>query len=203
MTAVLHQSPPAASFIIDEEEMSYCRNEVTVSASQTIKAGDLLEADTANVVLRTSGTVTGIAIYPVTTGSGETKKTVALVRGPATVNENVVRWNKFTVGAPTHTGTGNGALTRASPAFSVAAQVGTYRIVCVAASTDAGTFDVIKPDGTKEGQATVAVAYTGSVKFTIADSTTDAAVGDEFRLAVTADNATEKGQLLALGIRAR
>ena len=201
---VFHEARPPASFIMEEEELSYCRDEVTVIASMTIKAGNLLKANSTNVELWTIGAAaTGIAIYPVTTAAGETKKVAALVRGPAVVNEKLIRWLAFTVGAPTKVGTGDGTLTRASPAFSAEAKVGTYKVKCVTAASNGGVFDVIDPDGVREGQATVGVAYTGSVKFTIADGSADFIVGDYFTLAVTVDNATPKAALLALGIRCR
>lgn len=89
------------------------------------------------------------------------------------------------VAAPTFSGTGNGTLTRATPAYSDAAMAGTYKAVCVEKTTDSGLFEVIRPDGTSDGFAVVGTAYDGQVKFTIADGATDFAQGDTFSLVVT------------------
>lgn len=89
-----------------------------------------------------------------------------------------------TVGAPVITGTGTGALTRATPAYSATVQEGTYTVLFTDETTNAGEFVVLRPDGTIDGYGKVAVAYDGQVKFTIADST-DYLAGDTVTLAVT------------------
>jgi hypothetical protein len=90
-----------------------------------------------------------------------------------------------TLAAATFVGTGTGTLTPANPAFSTAAKQGNYKIVCVEPGADVGTFQVFRPDGTLAGVAVTGVAFTGEIKFTIADGGTDFIVGDTFTVAVT------------------
>lgn len=87
-----------------------------------------------------------------------------ILRGDATVEK-------------TDVGGGKGALTLANPAIADRAPAGVYQVVIIEPATDAGTFAVYKPDGTLDGVGTVAVAYDGTVKFTLADAT-DFVAGD-------------------------
>lgn len=80
-------------------------------------------------------------------------------------------------------GAGNGAL--GAWTADAGAPAGVYRAECVAAATNAGTFDITKPDGTPDGQATVAVAYNGTVNGTIGDGSADWAVGDVVEITVS------------------
>ena len=77
------------------------------------------------------------------------------------------------VATPVLTGTGNGTCTLANPAFGTGVQNGDYKVRCTEKTTDSGQFEVVRPDGTVEGFAVIGTAYTGQVKFTIADGTTD------------------------------
>lgn len=81
--------------------------------------------------------------------------------------------------------TGNGAITKGTPATAAGVKVGVYRIVCIEPGSDAGTFSVEDPDGVNIGVADVGVAFDGVVKFTIADGGTDFAAGDAFTFTVT------------------
>lgn len=98
-----------------------------------------------------------------------------------------------TVGAPAFTGTGDGTLTKATPAYGAGVMVGTYTIALTEIVTNGGKFDVIRPDGTVDGQAVVGVAYDGQVKFTIADGSTDFGIDAKFTLAVTIAAAADEG----------
>lgn len=98
----------------------------------------------------------------------------------------------ITVGAPAFTGTGNGVLTRATPAYGLDAQAGTYKVRLIEAGANAGSFEVLRPDGTVDGIAEVAVAYAGQVKFTIADGSTDFSAAAQFTLAITVTGASYK-----------
>lgn len=74
--------------------------------------------------------------------------------------------------------------------------VGDQFVITAVASVPAngGAFQVTDPSGTVVGTATVGTAFTGTqVNFTIADGTTDFALGDTFAIVVT----TSGGQLLA------
>lgn len=100
-----------------------------------------------------------------------------------------------TVGTPTvgpADGTGNaagtGALTLATPAYSATVKEGNYRVQLRDPETATGEFDVIRPDGTIDGQAHVGVAYDGEIKFTIADGTPDFTAGEGFTVPVVLAN---------------
>lgn len=82
--------------------------------------------------------------------------------------------------------TGDGNVTLANPAFGPDVVPGAYTLRCVAAATNAGTFDMVDPNGDVVETLTVAVAAEGShLKLTINDGATDFAVGDSFTIAVT------------------
>src|SRR5947209_9516274 len=108
------------------------------------------------------GEIDPISIDEITIGASQTLVAGQVV-GLAKINMGAV-----TVGAPAFTGTGNGVLTRASPAYGAGVQEGTYTIRLIEAAADLGNFEVIRPDGTIDGIAVVGTAYTGQVKFTIA-----------------------------------
>lgn len=122
---------------------------------------------------------------------------VGQVLGKVGTNEGAV-----TVGAPAFTGTGDGVLTKATPAYGAGVQEGTYNIVLTEIAANGGKFDVIRPDGTVDGQAVVGVAYDGQVKFTIADGATDFGIDAKFTLAVTIAAATDEGLFKALDLSA-
>lgn len=87
--------------------------------------------------------------------------------------------------AQAFSGTGNGVLTLADPASAQDVKAGAYKVVFTEPATDLGRFQVFDPDGNLDGTGIVGTAYTGSVKFTIADGSTDFVVGDTFTLTVT------------------
>lgn len=81
---------------------------------------------------------------------------------------------------------GNGVFTLATPAVAAGIRPGVYQVICVEPAADAGTFEVFDPDGISIGTATVGVAFTGDVKFTIADGATNFSAGDAFKITVPA-----------------
>jgi len=83
--------------------------------------------------------------------------------------------------------TGNGVATLATPAVADGARPGVYQAICIEPASDAGTFEVFGPDGVSIGTATVGVAFTGEVKFTIADGATNFVAGDAFKITVPND----------------
>jgi len=113
------------------------------------------------------------------------------------------------VGTPT----GNGTITIAAT-IGARAKVGTYRLRCVAAATNAGTFHLIDPDGiqaranTASGAITVGggATVTDHLTVTVADGSTDFAAGDEWTVAVTSgdyealDTAATDGTQIAQAI---
>jgi len=87
----------------------------------------------------------------------------------------------FTATAAAKSGnTGNGVITMGSPSTAVGAVAGLYRATCIATATNGGTFAVQDPTGEIIGVASVGAAFSGPVKFTIADGATDFALGDTF-----------------------
>jgi hypothetical protein len=64
------------------------------------------------------------------------------------------------------------------------AKAGVYTAVCIEPGTNAGKFEVQDPDGVVVGVATVAVAFTGPVNFTISDGATDFISGERFTITV-------------------
>lgn len=66
------------------------------------------------------------------------------------------------------------------------APTGAWKLRCVIAAANGGTFAVIRPDGSLDGAAVVGSAYNGTdgINFTIADGSDDFAVGDEFTVTV-------------------
>jgi hypothetical protein len=106
-----------------------------------------------------------------------------------TVLAAIAAGSGVTVGTPAFTGTGNGAITLANPAYGAGVQAGTYVVRLIEAGSDSGQFEVIRPDGTIDGLATVATAYDGQVKFTIADGATDFSAAAQFTIGVSIDAA--------------
>lgn len=82
---------------------------------------------------------------------------------------------------------GNGILTLADPAVAAGVVPGVYRVVFLEAEANAGRFEVFDPLGVSLGKGTVAVAFAGTVKFTIADGATDFKAGDAFSITVPSD----------------
>jgi hypothetical protein len=94
------------------------------------------------------------------------------------------------------TRTGNGAVS--GLVRSASAKVGGYRVVCVAAASNAGTFAVFDPSDRRLPDATVGAAYSSEIGFTIADGSADFIVGDTFWFDVAAGS----GQYGALDLAA-
>lgn len=120
----------------------------------------------------------------------------------------------LTPGAATFVGTvgTRGAVTVAAT-IGPQTQVGTYKLICTAASANAGTFQLRAPDGSLVAFDTATVitvaggAFTSDhLGITIADGATDFSVGDTYTIAVTAgdyeilDPAEDDGAQIAAGI---
>jgi hypothetical protein len=81
------------------------------------------------------------------------------------------------------TNTGNGTV--GTITVSKFAQVGNYKIRFITSATNAGDFTVANPEGILVGHGKVGVVCTADdLSFTIADGSTDFAVGDTFTIAV-------------------
>lgn len=69
------------------------------------------------------------------------------------------------------------------------AETGAYVLTCIAASANAGTFQVLSPKGYQLPNLTVGQAYAGDhINLTIADGATDFIVGDAFTVDITGDD---------------
>lgn len=80
--------------------------------------------------------------------------------------------------------TGNGTLASVTP--WPPARNGIYTVRITATAANAGAFEVKDPGGKVIGTGTVGVAFsTGGLTFTVADGSTDFAVGDGFDITVT------------------
>jgi len=96
-------------------------------------------------------------------------------------------------GAAVAGNTGNGTI--GSLTIGGAAKQGVYRLICIEPGTNSGKFTVEDPAGIVIGVATVAVAFSAAIGFTIADGATDFVSGDSFT--VTVSDITEKLALSA------
>jgi hypothetical protein len=82
--------------------------------------------------------------------------------------------------------TGNGVM--GAITLGALAKAGTYALKCITAAANAGTFQVLDPDGVALPNLTVAVAYAGGhLNMTLADGSADFIVGDTFSIVVSGD----------------
>lgn len=93
---------------------------------------------------------------------------------------------KRTVGTPSAAAaagnTGDGAF--GSVTVGAGAKPGVYRVICIEPATDAGQFAVEDPNGVIIGKATVGVAFSNQIGFTIADGAANFVAGDSFAVTV-------------------
>jgi len=103
---------------------------------------------------------------------------------------------KATIGAlsETHAGnTGNGVMTLDATTPAIAnAQVGVYKVKCIAVAANSGTFEVFDPKGNSLGIVVVAATFANQIKFVIADGAQDFIAGDTFLVTVAAGTAKVK-----------
>lgn len=74
------------------------------------------------------------------------------------------------------------------------AMEGTWLLEVTVASSNAGKFKVVRPDGTIDGVGTVAVAYNGQLNGTLADGANDWVVGDVIPIVVSYDHSVLKAR---------
>ncbi len=107
------------------------------------------------------------------------RESVNLLTGENLVSGTIlgkITQGSISVGDVTFAGTGDGTCTKASTAYGAGAYDGDYIAVCVEQNASGGVFEVLRPDGTSDGFASVGSAYDGQVKFTLAIGT--ASVGN-------------------------
>ena len=85
--------------------------------------------------------------------------------------------------------TGDGAATLADAPLGALAEAGIYRLACITAGADGGTFQVLSLKGYVLPDLTVGTAYEGGhLNLTVADGATDFVVGDTFAIEVAGDD---------------
>lgn len=124
----------------------------------------------------------GYHVDAITLKSGESLVAGAVIGAVETGTPTV------TVGTPI-SGTGGTVGNGAVGTWTADAGVmeGAWKIVITAAASNAGKFEVVRPDGTIDGVGTVAVAYNGGINGTLADGSSDWAVDDVIPITVTYD----------------
>lgn len=88
---------------------------------------------------------------------------------------------------------GNGSI--GTVTADAGAPAGVYQVRILNPATDAGAFEVIKPDGSIDGNGTVGVAYNGTINFTLADGSTDFVEDDRIPVTVSYAAGSEKAKL--------
>ena len=84
--------------------------------------------------------------------------------------------------------TGDGTATLSDPPLGALAEAGIYRLACITAGADGGTFQVLSPKGYRLPDLTVGTAYAGGhLNLTVADGAADFVVGDTFAIEVAGD----------------
>lgn len=114
--------------------------------------------------------------------------TATIIDGAGVLNPGAVlgKRTKNSAVATAGANTGNGVM--GAITLGALAEVGTYKLRCIAAASNAGTFAVFTPSGYRLADMTVAAAYSGDhLNFTLADGATDFIVGDTFTIAVSGD----------------
>lgn len=108
-------------------------------------------------------------------------------------------------------GTGNGAMGAITMTSNASLVLGTYKVKIVQATTNAGEFALLDPDGKVIGTGTIAVAFSqAGFAFTWADGATDFVAGDYIPIVVsgtvkyklveaTATDGTEVAKVVVVG----
>lgn len=152
------------------------------------------------------------AAFLLSEGNGEISREVVVINATAgklaagTLLAKITAANAGVVTAGTNTGNGTfGAVTVGNTAIT-----GAYKVAITAAVAGAGDFSVTDPLGDVIGNGSVATAFSaGGIGFTIADGSTDFAVGDSWTIAVNAgigewvpydDDGANDGRRAATGI---
>jgi hypothetical protein len=119
------------------------------------------------------------------------RDTITIASGAGVVDFGTVL-GKITLGAVSVAAksggnTGNGTFTLDATTPKIAgAQVGVYRVTCITAASDGGTFRVQDPSGVVLGDVAVAATFSNQINFVIADGAADFIVGDAFDVTVAA-----------------
>lgn len=156
-----------------------------IAAGAPVAGAATGEADAANAA--GTGTITAaptvgagakVGVYRLTCIGVETDKGVFLFEDPDGIEIGVVN-------ATVENTAGGLTFTIADGATDFTEGEG-FTITVAAAAGNSGTFRVLDPQGNRMADLTVGAAYdNGAIAFTLADGSTDFAVGDTFTIAVT------------------
>ena len=135
--------------------------------------GDVLKCEAPNLYSREAVTVLA--------GDGEDRM--------LKVGAVIARRTRSTVTVTADEGnTGDGEATLSEPALGQPAEAGIYRVACITAGADGGTFQVLSPKGYVLPDLTVGTAYEGGhLNLTVADGAADFVAGDAFAIEVSGD----------------
>lgn len=134
----------------------------------------------------------------------EQEPALGICRDVLTAYDAAATWNvgavlgKF-IASPTGTagaavGDGDGAIGTITVTSNANLELGVYKVVITKAVANAGEFNLVSPSGVVVGTGTVAVAFSaGGIAFTLADGTTDFALGTYIPITVAG---TEKYKLV-------
>jgi hypothetical protein len=84
---------------------------------------------------------------------------------------------------------GNGAI--GAVTADDGAMEGAWQVVILNPATNAGAFEVVRPDGSIDGNGAVGVAYNGGINFTLADGSTDFVEDDRIPVVVARTTPTK------------
>ena len=141
--------------------------------SESTYLGDVLKCEAPNLYSREAVTVLA--------GDGEDRM--------LKVGAVIARRTRSTVTVTAGDGnTGDGEAAPADPPLGALAEAGIYRLACITAGADGGTFQVLSPKGYVLPDLTVGEAYEGGhLNLTVADGAADFVVGDTFTIEVSGD----------------
>ena len=135
--------------------------------------GDVLKCEAPNLYSREAVTVLA--------GDGEDRM--------LKVGAVIARRTRSTVTVTADEGnTGDGEATLSDPALGALAEAGIYRLACITAGADGGTFQVLSPRGYVLPNLAVGTAYEGGhLNLTVADGAADFVAGDSFAIEISGD----------------
>jgi len=149
---------------------TYGDNAFQPHATSDAYVPDQLIAGNNPPLVTDSGTITGAAAFKRGTVLGQVNGSTVTVTPGAVVSGSG--------GTP-----GNGAI--GTVTADAGAMPGTYQVRILNPATNAGAFEVYRPDGSVDGDGTVGVAYNGMINFTLADGATDFSEDDRIPVTVS------------------
>lgn len=166
------------------------------------------EVEVGNYVLTCTAAVANGGVFSLTTPSGKAMVPLTMTPGAGGTTVYTSRHINFSITdggtdfaandaftfvvsttAPVVIGTGNGTVSAIS--LGPDAKTGNYRVECIAAITNSGTFKIVNPSGETVAVGTIVAGAGGTLvlanqrqlNITITDGGTDFAVGDAFNVA--------------------